>query len=312
MIGKGLKNFAAANGLTVKNGVAYGIYRGVAITLNEGIGWKGISAAVRFETEEQVVKVRRWLSNEDRQTTYRIRGYSVSELSARPGSVTVAIVDNPGTMKLMEEFLNLFADMLREFNVKSVGICHSCGMPDEGTCEILSGGTVFRLHDSCTVRMEDEIKEEQEAKRASGSLALGTLGAILGAIVGVIPWVAVYCFGYMASALGLLIGISAKKGYELSRGRETKAKGIVILVCVLLAVILAEFVGIVAANFADAKEAGMTLAETVEFVYDWAVTDGLTAVIRELAIGWLFALLGIGKLLMETFESTASKKPTRM
>lgn len=312
MIGKELKKFAAANELTVKNGVAYGIYRGVYITLKDGLGFKGISAAVRLETEEQVVKVRRWLSNEDRQITYRIRGCSVSELGTHPGSIAVAFADNPGTMKRMEEFLILFTDMLREFNVKSEGICHSCGMPDAGVCEILSGDTVFRLHDSCAAGMEDAIKEEQEAKRASGSLALGTLGAILGAVVGVIPWVAVYCFGYMASALGLLIGICARKGYELLKGRETKTKGIVILVCVLLAVILAEFVGIVAANFADAKEAGMTLGETVEFVYDWIVTDGLSAVIRELAIGWLFALLGIGKLLMETFEQTAAAKAKRI
>ena len=56
----------------------------------------------------------------------------------------------------------------------------------------------------------------------------------------------------------------------------------------------------------------MTLAETVEFIYSWILTDGLSAVIRELAVGWLFALLGIGKMLIETFEATAKGKATRM
>ena len=312
MIGKGIKNFAAANGLAVKNGVAHGVYRGIYITLREGMGWKGLSAAVRFETEEQVERVRGWLSNEDRQTTYRIRGCSVSELGTHPGSIAVAFADNPGTMKLVEEFAAHFADMLTGLGVKSAGVCHACGMPDQGAAEVLSGGTVFRLHDTCAAKMEDEIKAENEARKASGSLATGTLGAILGAVVGLIPWVIVYCLGYMASALGLLIGICAKKGYEIAKGKETKAKGIVILICVLLAVILAEFAGIVAANYADAVEAGMTLAETVEFIYSWILTDGLSAVIRELAVGWLFALLGIGKMLIETFEATAKGKATRM
>ena len=57
---------------------------------------------------------------------------------------------------------------------------------------------------------------------------------------------------------------------------------------------------------------GLTLAETVTILFDWILTDGLGATLRELGIGWLFALLGIGKMLIETFEATAKRKITRI
>ena len=46
MVGSAIKKYAAANGLVVKNGVAYGVYRGYMITLQEGAGWKSVDFAV--------------------------------------------------------------------------------------------------------------------------------------------------------------------------------------------------------------------------------------------------------------------------
>ena len=51
MVGSAIKKYAAANGLVVKNGVAYGVYRGYMITLQEGAGWKSVDFAVCMTDE---------------------------------------------------------------------------------------------------------------------------------------------------------------------------------------------------------------------------------------------------------------------
>ena len=312
MIGSGLKKFAEANGLTVKNGVAYGTYDGVFLTLQEGAGWKSVSAAVYFDTAEQSDRVRGWLGDEARQKEFRIQGGSVTDVSVKPGSVQVAFTDNPGTMGKIEAFLPLFTAMLKDLAVKSTQVCHSCGMAGGDAADVLIGSTVYHLHDSCSAKAEAELREEADERKSTGSVAKGAIGAVLGAIIGAIPWVIVYAMGYIASLLGLLIGICAKKGYELAKGKETKAKGIVIVICVLLAVVVAEFAAIVAVNTADGIELGWTFGEIVAFMLEWAMGEGLAVVLKEIALGWLFALLGIFQLLRVTFRQTKVEKVVRL
>lgn len=57
MVGKGIKKYANEKGLTVKNGLAYGVYHGFMITLNEGSGWKALSVAVSFNDENSVKNI---------------------------------------------------------------------------------------------------------------------------------------------------------------------------------------------------------------------------------------------------------------
>ena len=304
MIGSAIKKFARENGLTVKGGVAYGAYRGIHLTLQDGMGWKTASVAAYFETEEQMERIRDWLADESRQEDYRISGCSVTDLSVKPGAIRIAFVDNPGTMKKIEEFLPRLAEMLLSQNVKSVGVCHGCGTSDGGTSEVLLGGNVYRLHPTCASHVEEALAEEESERKHTGSVASGALGAAIGALVGIIPWVVVYLLGVVASFLGFVIGIAAKKGYELAKGKETRAKAVIILVAVLLAVVVAELVAIVAVNLGPGLEEGFTFGEVVTIMLQWAVYEEPLAVLKEIAIGWVFALLGIWKLLGDTFRQT--------
>jgi len=308
MIGSGMKKFAAANSFTVKGGVAYGSYNGIRLTLEEGAGWKSVSVAAYFESEEQLERIRGWLAEENRQSEYRITGCSVTDLSVKPGSIRIAFLDNPGTMKKIVAFLPLFTEMLASHGVKSTGYCHGCGQPAEGAADVALYGNVYCLHEACAAKVEAELEEETEARKSGGSLLTGAVGAAIGAVVGIIPWVIVYCFGFFASLLGFVIGFCAKKGYELAKGKEVRAKAIIILVCVLLAVVLAELVAIVAVNMAPGFEEGFTFGEIVTIMLHWATTEGLGAVIKEIAVGWLFAVMGVWKLLSETFRQTKTGK----
>jgi phosphoribosylamine-glycine ligase len=48
MVGSALKKMAKENGMQVAHGVAYGAYRGFALTMKEGSGWKALEFATRF------------------------------------------------------------------------------------------------------------------------------------------------------------------------------------------------------------------------------------------------------------------------
>lgn len=52
MIGSGLRKLAAAQGLQVAHGVAYGPLKGYCATLSEGSGYKQITLVTRFPNAE--------------------------------------------------------------------------------------------------------------------------------------------------------------------------------------------------------------------------------------------------------------------
>ena len=85
---------------------------------------------------------------------------------------------------------------------------------------------------------EDEREEREQLRQESaealldGSILKGVLGAFLGALIGSIPWVLIYMFGYLASIGGILIGMGAVFGYKKLSGRVGAA-------CVVSAVVFA-------------------------------------------------------------------------
>ena len=48
MIGSALKKMAKENGMQIARGVAYGAYKGYALTMCEGSGWKRLDFSTRF------------------------------------------------------------------------------------------------------------------------------------------------------------------------------------------------------------------------------------------------------------------------
>lgn len=80
--------------------------------------------------------------------------------------------------------------------------------------------------------------DEQENQ---GSLLKGILGALLGAIIGAIVAGVIYIVLEQSNTLlGFLIGLLTIKGYELLKGRKGIVKLVVSIICIILAVVLAE------------------------------------------------------------------------
>ena len=100
--------------------------------------------------------------------------------------------------------------------------------------------------------MEQEPKEEgaqsysyqyeQSAVVAAspkkGNPALGTIGAIVGALIGGVLWVGIYQVGFIAGIAGFVTVICAMKGFEMLGKQPVGKLGTVLCVLISLAVIL--------------------------------------------------------------------------
>ena len=76
-----------------------------------------------------------------------------------------------------------------------------------------------------------------------GSIPLGVIGALLGALVGAVPWFLVSTFtDFYVGWLGFLVGWAAAFGYQKLKGRRSFGLAMVtVVICSLLALVAAEY-----------------------------------------------------------------------
>ena len=318
MVGSGLKKYAAELGLRESLGVAYGVHNGYMMTLQEGAGWKSIGFAVSFGDDASKVAVQAMLLDADYQKARRIGEYSVTD-----AAVYIKLVDSMGTMKILREVVDEMIAKFTEAGVRGVTHCQCCGgeLAEDGV-NVLINGVVYRMHPQCIDKVEHEQSENAEMLKSTGSVASGTVGAVIGGIIGAIPWAVASYFGWFVGWLGFLIGIAAKKGYELMKGKETKAKAVVIIITVVLAVIAAEYVSLLTglcsylatdAEFAGESYSVLQVAQLLNYTL-LTSSEYLTSVLIDVALGLVFAGLGVFQTIKSIFVSgnEATSKPVRL
>lgn len=218
--------------------------------------------------------------------------------------MTVVFQGSTGIVKQLSEALTAVTEKLREYGVMGKGYCPCCGQTTNGTEDMyLINGVAMQLHSGCFESVEAGFAENAEAAKTNGSVATGAVGAIIGAIVGAIPWAIVSFLGWFVGYLGFLISLASCKGYELLHGKETKLKGIIVLVVSLIAVILAEYVAMLASLM---KEFPGTPLSTCFVTLNAAIRyepEMQAIVIKDLLMGWLFAVLGIVSVIKQIFTN---------
>lgn len=110
--------------------------------------------------------------------------------------------------------------------------CQGCGQAVEAEACVMAGAPSL-LCDSC-YRQLGAGQEQQEAAQKPENAVAGTVGALLGSILGVGCIVLLGQLGYVAALSGIVMAVCALKGYELLGGKLS-TKGIVIG-CVLMLV----------------------------------------------------------------------------
>ena len=314
MIGSGLKKLAKENGLKVSMGVAYGSLRGYAATLSEGSGYKRIVLNTKFTDVDkknglQIEINRRNVSKELR----------VQNLTITPDGIEINFNDTVGTLKKMQAFIDWFFPLLDAASATKADICHSCGMQITSGCWKLIDGRAYYLHDACAQKMISTIEAEDEAVRGyeGGSYITGLIGALLGSALGAVVWALVLPLGYVASLVGLLIGWLAEKGYNLLKGKQGKAKIIILIVAIVLGVLLGTVGGDVMTllDMMNSGELpGFTAADIPWFIATmWAESpEYRSGMISNIGMGLLFAALGVYAILRKAGREVADVKVTEL
>ncbi len=312
MVGSGIKKFAVENNFHIKEGVAYGNYKGYMLTLQEGSGWKSAAFAARIETEEAKGAIAAFLSNSDNAKQFALSQYNMSD-----SKILIVFNDTIGTMKKMISFIEVFTKILAESGAKGISVCSYCGQSFEGTpsVNVLVDGAAFVMHPACADTLNTEADYQQEKNQNTGNTLMGVVGALLGGIIGSIPWAVALFFGWFVGWFGFITGIAAKKGYELFKGKNTRIKAVTLIIVSILCVVIAElavqFIFMVQAITADPELSVYftSAGDYISFFFNIVFTDTevLTAIGIDILLGLVFAFLGIFSTLKEVFTETSSK-----
>ncbi|MDO4567831.1 MAG: hypothetical protein Q4B99_02605 [Clostridia bacterium] len=320
MIGSGLRKFAEENGFRVEKGVAFGLYRGkYMVTLREGVGWKSVCFAVALQDDGAKYALHSLINDAEFKTKHRVVGCDLTS-----GTVRIVFHDTFGTMKRLREATDAVYEQLCSSEVKGADHCSHCMRPLDSmdAKTVLIGDDVLPIHRACFEELSAQAEENAEKAKQTGSILTGALGATLGALIGAIPWAIAYYFGIFVGWLGFLIGIAAKKGYEICKGRETRAKGIVMIVVLLLVVVFVEYATIICTsaiyilNDPSFAGTGLTFGDVFTAVNYTLATDSaaLLSCLGDVLLGWLFAGLGVLSTLRDVFKraKSAQSAPVEM
>lgn len=309
MIGSGLKKFATENGLRVAKGVAYGSLRGFAATLSEGSGYKSIVLSTKFTDPQKRDALQTQLNSRTITRDFRVRS-----LDFAPDGISVVFNDTFGTMGKIREFADWFFPLLAESGATTADICSECGTQmTAGTWKLING-VAFHMHESCALRNQQIIAEQEQARRDAdtGNYFTGLLGALIGATLGAAVWAIVLFSGYVASLVGLLIGWLADKGYDLLKGRQGTLKIAILIVAIIFGVVLGTFAAdaITVVQLIQEEQTYLTYGDIPGFLLALFMEDAeyRGAVIANLLQGMLFAGLGVAAMLMQAGKKVSGTK----
>lgn len=310
MVGSGLKKFAAENGMKIAHGVAYGNLQGFAATMTEGSNVKILTLATRFRSEEQKNLLLQAVNTVNIARTYRVQNLEV-------GLRTIHIVftDTIGTMKKIRAFVDWFMPLLSQHGATLANVCAECDMEITSGRWVLINGIAYHMHDACAQKVSREIAEEntRQHEEATGSYLTGAVGALIGALLGAIVWAIVLGMGYVASLVGFLIGWLAEKGYNLLKGKQGKAKVVILILAVIFGVLMGNFVSDAFALFGminSGEIIGYSVGDIPRIIFMLLIEDSeyLLATLGNVLIGLLFAGLGVFSLLRKAGRDVADQK----
>ena len=140
-----------------------------------------------------------------------------------------------------------------------------------------------------------EVPEDQ------GSVPMGILGALLGALVGAVPWFLVTTFAnFYVGWLGFLVGWAAAFGYQKLKGRKSFGFAMVtVVICSLLALVAAEFGSIMYMLCTDkdlqsvAQFYGVSVTKLAFETLRVLLPEILEEILPNLVVGLLIGGLGI-------------------
>ena len=209
-------------------------------------------------------------------------------------------------------FCNICGSKLEE----GTKFCQSCGSAVSQQSESSSSGSLFGKMDSS---MADDqaatagyVKRKQERERMesineraavekqkslSDNYILGFVGALLGGLVGSIPWIIATSLGWVVVVLGYVIAIGASFGYDLMKVKLSMAKFWCVIISVIFAVFAGQVIGDIIAILTAPELKGLS-SEMIKYYFDH-FGEMLSLNAGNLFLGLVFAGIGSISVLVE-------------
>lgn len=281
---------------------------GYLVTVSEGNTHINIMVSVTFPDMSTYTRLKEMLQDKALRKEYHLYNHNVTEKTVQIG-VDYGLNKKMRGVVAMEWLLRT----LRELGVRGVEICSVCGQPLalEDRADTMISDCAVAMHSSCASRMQTSVvDQEQREKEQPTNLGRGLLGAVIGGVLGALPWAIFYALGYFVAWCGLIIGWGALKGYTRAGGRVRRITIPFLLVIIVLCVLLGQVMG-------DALQLayGIFTGELAPFTYGdipsmldlvYGMSDYRPQFIGNFLMGLLFAGLGVFGLIRQMLEETKS------
>lgn len=289
------KKFAQSNNLNADKRTIYGYYKGYFINIQTYMQFMRVFVAVHIGNDTEITE----------KISLAIKSnfkFAVQKINIENYGVELLI--NPMLEKLLVKSLDAVIAVLADNDVKGEGYCPMCGetldAPD--SVKVKFGEAVLTVHSACVADYDKQAeterqKTEEDDKIQDRNYIKGIIGALLGGIVGFIPWIILYLIGFVSAWAAVLIGIGANFGYKFLGGKNTKVKYPIIIGATVISVALALFFGFCLELYFYARSEGVALAL---FDTPYAFFDQLSinheyaaAVLNVIFMSVLFATIGV-------------------
>ena len=140
---------------------------------------------------------------------------------------------------------------------------------------------------------------------ARENVAMGTLGALIGALLGGASIILLSRLGYIASLSGLLIAFATLKGYELL-GKGMSKKGLIICFALMLVTpFLAYNLDLLLQCHEEWKAFGLTISDSLDLMMEVLEEDSELrgTYLKDLGMLYLFMVLGAFGIVRNAFRN---------
>lgn len=305
MVSMGLKKYGNEIGLRVIDGSICGKYRGFFIRMYDGMGFKKVELKFSPLSADLLLKLDTYITSV--KQGFRILSYTIGA-----SGLSMNIHDTVGTMDVIKKLLNEFIDFFEANEIPPLDLCGICGQNIE-TDEAFAfrGDSTIIGHRAC-LEKEEEKTPEKEIEELKKSYGMGYLGAFLGMIVGIIPWILISLAGFVAGVAGLILSAAIKIGYEKLGGKNGKPKITAIILFTVLGVLAAFFITTTISIYQTFAQEGITFLEALELTpynLSLAATDPDIAsyIAQNLGLGFLFAALGSWSFIVQAYKDTKAQ-----
>lgn len=311
MYGPVLKKLGDEWGMKPADGKLCGLPHGFPVAMSEGAGYKRLVinlCRLSPDAQSAEVDVGKLLSRPAKY--YRIAKYQVNQKC-----LLVEFHDSFGTMGKIREYVDTEIPRLKDAGFVGAAYCDQCGEPigEQNSELFVLNQNPILVHAGCAdaLRAEEESyqREQKEAPAEKRPSPLAPLGALIGGLVGCIPWVILYTFWDGDPMMALVIAHGANLGHKLFGGKEGKGRLILVIVLTLLLVPVATFSGTVAQlaygihtgelqKEWGVPKSAVTVEDALSIVQS-TLSDGDAAAeffsssLKDLGVAYLFAALGL-------------------